>query len=364
MISGFPVVNLVWKNDIPKTPLFKQHSVAVQNGYAYVFTGITIKLEYTGIPVSKKNVLIPGAGFDYGTFLGGVYRAASAEDQALVDRFPYMNLEQDGLYYWLQNDFIDPTAVANVVNQFKPDYQPLYVEFEVYQKFKLECGFPKCKGQMTQQQFARNGKCGLQTFMNTPIVINRNGLSPEEAKKYKDKFKETLKKLDEYAKELEQKRKQLWNHGQTIAQNVWNKHVSQQNFMRLANQMLPGLSLIPKECMKTACEAVRKSKGENSIKGISEAIKNGIDESKLSMTKVVKDFQDGTKAAYKAVGDLAKSAWNTVGQLASTMNIYKLCPRRFNDWLEQAADKFGLPDAIGQFTQLQNMFANNIMRIF
>jgi hypothetical protein len=48
-----------------------------------------------------------------------------------------MNTVKDASYYWLQNKFISPFAIANVVNQFKPDYEPLYVEFDIYKKFKL-----------------------------------------------------------------------------------------------------------------------------------------------------------------------------------------------------------------------------------
>jgi hypothetical protein len=38
-------------------------------------------MEYTGIPVVKNSVLIPGAGLDYGTILGGYYRSATIDDE-------------------------------------------------------------------------------------------------------------------------------------------------------------------------------------------------------------------------------------------------------------------------------------------
>ena len=96
-----------------------------------------------------------------------------------------MNLDPEGSYYWLQNSFINPLKIKDLTKQFNPDYEPLIVTFEVYQKYKLKCGFPKCHGEMTKEDFAVNGKCGLQEFMNTPIKINRDGVSPKEYEKYK-----------------------------------------------------------------------------------------------------------------------------------------------------------------------------------
>lgn len=217
---------------------------------------------------------------------------------------------------------------------------------------------------MTIEQFNRNGRCGLQEFLSKPVEINKNGVTPQEAEKAKQQFEEARKKLAERAKKLQQKQKQLWKHGETIAQNIWNKHINQQNFMQLANQMVPGLSLIPKQCMNMACEAVRKSRGESSITGIADSIKNGTEQSALSLSGVVNDFADAGLSTLSGIGDIFVAGAKNIGEMFTTFNIYQTCPRRFNDWIEQAAQKAGLPQALDAFTQIQNKFSEKLMRIF
>jgi hypothetical protein len=153
--------------------------------------------------LAKDPILIPGVGIEYGTILGGYYRPATAEAKQLVMKFPYMNLDDNGSYYWLQNSFIDPFKIKDLTKQFNPDYEPLIVTFEVYQKYKLKCGFPKCHGEMTKEDFAINGKCGLQEFMNTPIKINRDGVSPEEYENYKASTQATKDKIISWKDKLE-----------------------------------------------------------------------------------------------------------------------------------------------------------------
>lgn len=319
-------------------------------------------MEYTGIPLCKQPLLIPGAGFDYGTMLGGYYRPASAEDKQKFEKFPYMNMDKEGLYYWLQNDFISPSEIMNLSNQFKPDYKPLIVTFEVYQKYKLPCGFPKCHGEMTQEEFERNGKCGLQEFMNTPIKINRDGVSPEEYENYKKSTKNVQLSILDWKNKLGAKMEQLRDYGTTIAQNVYNKNVTMQNFMNVAKGTLPALNFIPKECLNTICQSARKAKGENSIKGISNNLKNASESSQLLFKDTMKTFEQSGKAIYEAAGNLWDSTVDSAKQLMNTFNIYQLCPRRFKDWLSDATDKFSLPEPIGLFTQLQNIFSNGILR--
>jgi hypothetical protein len=73
--------------------------------------------------------------------------------------------------------------LMKLTDQFKSDYKPIIVRFEVYQKFKLECGYPKKCGELTPEELQLNGKCGLQQFLASPIKINRDGVTPG---KYKD----------------------------------------------------------------------------------------------------------------------------------------------------------------------------------
>ena len=95
------------------------HQVSVKDGYAYVSNGIEIVMEYTGLPLSKNSVLVPGAGPDYGTILGGYYKPASNLDKEYARRFPYQNDIPSGKYWWLQkskpslSDFTNLTNIRN-----------------------------------------------------------------------------------------------------------------------------------------------------------------------------------------------------------------------------------------------------------
>lgn len=250
-----------------------------------------------------------------------------------------MNLDPDGLYYWLQCSFIDPIKIGKLTQQFEPDYEPLIVEFEIYQKYKLPCGFPKCQGEMTQEEFAINGRCGLQEFLNTPIKINRDGVSPEEYQKYKSAIQEIDNKLLTWKDSLNKQMAQLRDYGATIATNVFNKHVTMQNFMNIAQQTLPALNFIPKDCLTTVCDAVREASGENSIKGISSNFQNAKESAKLLIKDTLKSYRESGLALWQSAGDLWKTTIDGVGGLLSTFNVYQLCPRRYNDWLTDAADK-------------------------
>lgn len=126
--------------------------------------GIQIKLDYTGIPVSpipEENILIPGIGPDYGSLLGGYFRPATLKDAELYTRFPYMNTNLDGKYFWLQSAPLPLSKLSssNIAKIPQGTHEPIIISFDIYQKFKLECGFPKKCGKMTYEEFSRNGKC-------------------------------------------------------------------------------------------------------------------------------------------------------------------------------------------------------------
>jgi hypothetical protein len=334
------------------------HPVALIDGYGYVSTGIKIKLEYTGIPLSPNAVLIPGAGIDYGAVLAGYYRSQTAAELDKVKRFPYLNDQKDGRWFWLQCSFVSPTAIAKLPQMFKPGYKPLIVEFEVYQKFYLECGFPKKCGELTAEEVERNGKCGLEQFLSKPIVIDRKGFDPS---KYEQKTIDLTKSLNEWKKKLTKELESSWDFATNLATNTWNKTVSMQNFMDIANQMMPGLDFLPTECKQSFCEAQRKAQGANSVKDMSDSLKNNIGAAGLLAKDMAKNAKDAIAQIGKGCGDFFSQAVDGAKNLVSTFNVYQLCPRRFGDWLKDAATAMGLPPGIDIFTQLQNTFTDQIM---
>jgi hypothetical protein len=352
------VTNEPWFTNVQKK---ETHPVAIIDGYGYVSTGIVLKMEYTGIPFGKYITLIPGAGLDYGTVLGGYYRPSTSTDLTNMKKFPYLNDQPDGKWFWLQCSFVNPAnAIAAVQSIFMPDatYEPYIVEFEVYQKFYLECGFPKKCGELTTEELERNGKCGLEQFLTKPVVIDRRGFDPN---KFVNKTPDLTATLNQWKKDLSQKLENTWDFASNLAQNNWNKTVALENFMNVATQMFPAMSFLPTGCMQTVCEAQRKAKGMNSVKDMSDSVKNSVTASQLLAKDMIKNAKESVNKIADGVGDFFSQAKDAAKNLFSTFNVYQLCPRRFNDWLKDAASAMGLPPGIDIATQLQNTFTNGIM---
>lgn len=342
------------------------HNVAVQDGFAYVPTGITIKMEYTGIPLGKTVLSIPGVGPDYGTLLGGYYRPVSSKDKQMMLRFPYQNVEEFdpdaglGKYYWFQCNGVSPSDLVKLTKQFEPDYEPLIVEFEIYQRYKLECGFPKKCGEMTSEEARINGFCGLENFCKTPVIIDRNGITdPALQKKY---MKDVKLQVTSWRSDLKKALTDSWDYSKNLANNTWNKTVTLQNFVNIANMMLPGLQFIPQECLKSICEAQRKAAGENTINAMNKAAKNKINSTELLIDETKKTMEEmSTKSFTSALGDLGESVGDTLSNIAGTISLYTLCPRRFKDWLKSAVDASGVGQALDEFAQVQNKLMDDLL---
>lgn len=339
--------------------------ISLMDGYAYVPIGIYIDMEYTGIPIFKNSIIIPGIGFDYGTTLAGAYKPYKQLDYKLIEYYPYQNTDPDGKFYWLQTNFINPLKVAKLNDMFTdPEYEPLVVSFRIYEKIKLSCGFPKKCGEMTQEELDINGICGLQQFLNNPPLI-----TPELAgrKKYdpKEIYGDAYEKFKKYKKKLKDKQKDTWNIAKQLKDNIFNRDVALQNFMTIANNMFPAMDFIDINCIKNKiCEAQRKAQGESSIKGLSDSLKNNAEATKLLLNDVADSIDKAATEAVNTIGDFTETATNGLKNLANTFNIFQLCPRRFKDWLMDAGEAMGLPIGIDPFTQLQNIFSAGIIKIF
>lgn len=135
--------------------------------------------------------------------------------------------------------------------------------------------------------------------------------------------------------------------------------------MNIANKLFPVMSeLVPPECLNTICETQRQAKGEDSIGSLAKSMLNSTKETTLLIKDASKKFIDASNNLVNDIGDFTKSAFNNVKNLVTTFNVYNLCPRRFNDWLEDAKDSFGLPPSIDAFLQLQNTFNDTLMAQF
>jgi hypothetical protein len=118
----------------------------------------------------------------------------------------------------------------------------------------------------------------LEALLKKPVEfidINKADRNPKvETKralfKINDTFAQTAQKKNE-------KIEDAWNLDKNLAINTWNKTITADNFMQVANQMFPAMDFIPRDCMKTICKAQRQAAGENSIDGLSNSLQNNLE---------------------------------------------------------------------------------------
>ena len=341
-------------------------AIGINDGYAYVPLGISIKCQYTGIPVFENSVMIPGIGTDYGTTLAGVYVPYTGTDREMAKNYPYENDLDDGQYYWLQNDIINPLKILKLNDMFSdPDYEPLLVDFDIYEKIKIDCGFPKKCGEMTVDEYNINGKCGLQEFLNTPISISPEDVAQRKKQRPEELTKDAKEEFKKWKQKTKEKQKENWNIAKQLKDNIFNKNIAYQNFMNIANSMFPAMGFIDTSCIQNMiCEAQRKAQAEGSIKGISDTLKNNAEATKLLLDNVTNSIDKAATKLTETIGDMATTATEGLKNLASSFSIFQLCPRRFSDWLKDSGEAMGLPIGIDPFTQIQNIFSNGIVEIF
>ena len=205
---------------------------------------------------------------------------------------------------------------------------------------------------------------GLQQFCNTPQIIRMDAV---DKKKFppRDVYADVGKKFKEWKKQMQETLEDNWDIAKSLKENILNKQVALQNFSQMANSMFPAMSFLPLDCLKnTLCETQRKAAGENTIKDLSDSLKNKQDAAKLLINDVTTAIEDAEKQLIQSIGNFADTAVNSVKSLADTFSIYNLCPRRFNDWLMDAGEAMGLPIGIDPFTQLQNIFTQGIIGSF
>jgi hypothetical protein len=338
--------------------------VALMHGFAFVPTGIKIKLDYTGIPTSKnadENILIPGIGPDYGALLGGYYRPTSPADAQLFKKFPYTNLIPSSQYFWLQKEplSLETLSPANIAKIPTGDNIPITVVFEIFQKFKLNCGFPKKCGQLNDTELAINGKCGLEAFLSTPQTINRQGVDPSQMQDY---YEQTRMAVSKWRRKLRSACDNAWDFTKRQSENLAARKITMNNFMTVAKNNYALLSFIPPNCLNTStCQAQREAISEDTVSAISDSIKNNIEQTTLMVSGMVDSFIDATQQTIEGIGNFATTAVNGIKSLYDTFTLYQLCPRRFNDWIADASSAIGLPPGLDMLTQLQNIFTDDVL---
>lgn len=189
------------KVKVPRTQL---RHIAVSGGYAYIESGQTITLQYTGIPMLPNNsILIPGVGPQYGAMMAGFYTASTPQDILKLHKYPYQNNIPGGRYFWVQTF---GSSVGSLIS--KLDYEefitqqgkkaakgiPIIVTFNIYVRQSIQCGYPRKCGVMTEQEMKRNGKCGLEEIWETALDLDIND---DDAFDF-DAYMAMMKEMSEY----------------------------------------------------------------------------------------------------------------------------------------------------------------------
>lgn len=309
-----------------------QLQVSLDKGYAYVPNGFSVQLQYTGIPMCLQPTLIPGVGPEYGALLGGYYKPATLKDKKLIQRFPYQNADPNGTYFWLQTSTISLQQMSNLKNLFSGG-KPLIVTFAIYVKYKIQCGFPKADdiSKLTPQQIRRNGVCGLQQFFSKPIVVDRQGLSPQQQQKNTEA---AINAIVNFTKQLTASIETMMNAQQKIQQITLAQDTKIDQFMQVAQQMFPQFSILPEQCRNLFCSAQRKAKGTGSIKSLGQSMLNDVKAINIMASDVGKQIAKNIQSAVSTVGNMGQLALDTLKNMYDNFKIYDACSRRFKNFVQ------------------------------
>ena len=205
-----------------------------------------------------------------GTLYAGFFEPATDADKWIVENFPWMNnvnptSMDDTVYFWLQSGKIDPAAVLNYLkNPLKNP--PPQVNFKIYQKILIPCGFPKKKGKLTCEEAALNGLCGLKTLLKTDgykSYLAPNGINEKTPRQ---RFKSNFAMHQGFKNALQKINDEAFNAELATRKGYLSTLFSLDTFMKIIQKLLPDLlQFLPIECLNVICEASRKVKGKSPV---------------------------------------------------------------------------------------------------
>lgn len=438
--QGFPIMEGEWVfngeyEEYQERQLTEKHPVSIENGFAYVDIGVEINLCYTVVPLLPGSILIPGVGQEYGSIVAGYFVPLDYENMELVERFPYQNDDPNGKVWWMQCD-----SLPAIYNAIYGSNKPCMLKFKVYLKYNLPCGFPKKCGILSNKECQLNGKCGLEEFLTKPLKIDYDGLGQmsteretiydktdqilskvdDKVQDYKKQTKDTFETIDDYKNQIQninnteglmntlenggnilgiqqsQAYKDMknqvstwkneyqgmitnaWDVGKNLLQNKFNKDMALQAFTETMKELAPSLTdLIPPECAHIICQAQREAQQNNSINSFSDSINNNVKAAGLMANNMLQSVQKHATSVARGMGNFANTAYSGAQNLVKTFDIYKMCSRRYNDYLKDAnpigdaspvpllnKNGFKVPNKLDLFTQLQQIFKEEIIGNF
>jgi hypothetical protein len=341
--------------DFVQTDVYEEEPVAIQDGYAYVPIGEEVTMQYLLSPPTTSTVTKIGVGIEAGAILGGLYVPATGKDEDIMKKYPYENDNPDGNFWWLETSLPD---FSNLLKIGTPEEEPITVTFTIFYRQKLDCGFPKKCGNITADEQALNGKCGLQSFLTTPLEIK-----PRDPALFKG-TNITLKSAKrEFIQKMKNAGEDAWNFTKNLGINKFNKLVSRENFMYVAKSMFPAMSFIPQECLQEVCTAIRKSTSEDSIANFSQSIKKQLTEASGNADLLTNSVKEASTDILGSFGKIGSGISEGVTNLAKNFNLFQLCPRRFSDYIKESTNGMfgGFKDLA---TQLQTKFGDGLIGTF
>lgn len=327
-----------------------------------------------GLPLYEDSIFIKGAGPEYGALLAGGYYPANPKDTTIANAFPYQNDITSGTYFWWQTSIPSPMDLANAAQVGNPDADPVFVTFEIYKKQLVECGYPKKKGVLSDKEIARNGVCGLEKLHKTIITIDK--LNP--GKNPKNTFDGLSMKAVQIKQSISDKLKDLGNSLIQGEGNLFAKlFFAFDNYFAITQIFTPALmELLPdKSCINKFCETYRKAKSSKNISGIFQSMQTSTEAAMSVLGDYTKEFMEGTALAIKGIAwDLPVSAADRITKEIKlglqfldyaleldTDLVYRLCPRRLNDWASDAKKALGIPEELGILEELSKKFSENVV---
>lgn len=215
---------------------------------------------------------------------------------------------------------------------------------------------------------------GLENFLTSrprigPIETKfdkQGNLVPLDPKK--NPFVTVKLDITKWKEKMYAARDKIWDFKSNIETNKDIKDLTMADFIKVATMLFPALSeLIPSECLNTICQTQRQFKGLDSIGSLKEQMLNATKETMLLIEDTAKEFINATNEFISNIGNFTESLVANTEAIINSFNIYKLCPRRFNDWLDDIVDSYKAflpPNPIDKFKQIQKKFNNAIMGQF
>lgn len=215
---------------------------------------------------------------------------------------------------------------------------------------------------------------GLENFLESrprigPIETKfdkQGNLVPLDPKK--NPFVTVKLDITQWTEKMYEERNKIWDFKSNIETNKEIKELTMTDFMKVASQLFPALSeLIPQECLNTVCLAQRQYKGQDCIGSLKEQMLNATKGTMLLIEDTSKAFINATNEFISNIGNFTESLVANTEAIINSFNIFKLCPRRFNDWLEDIEDSYKAflpPNPIDKFKQIQKTFNNSLMSQF